>query len=233
VSEYIDYSSFPAKHSERYKISAVDSFGNETDMSPYHQQIKLQVVQGLPATTTSLDWEIYEDESGNFVPGKYYIFRGTDPYNLTLHDSTSAAVTLYDDLNVTQEYHYFVAIKKYCDPYHYFKSSGGPYSQSISNIEDNRLKGSNIQSISDNISIAVIPNPYKDIATISYKVNIPGMVQINVYTACGVLIDELVNERQTPGSYALQYHAHKSGAYYLHVAFNGNNKVIKIIQLND
>ncbi|PLX05610.1 MAG: hypothetical protein C0594_06985, partial [Marinilabiliales bacterium] len=107
--EYIDYATDPNATAAKYKISFVDNSGIESEMSPYHQTICLGVSQGVPETTMTLLWSPYEDESGDFVPDYYYIHRGTEADNMTLHDSVQGTFILYNDINVLNTYYYKVS----------------------------------------------------------------------------------------------------------------------------
>ena len=163
VGYYIDYSSTPSVHSDKYKISVIDSAGVESTRSPYHETINLQVSQGVPASTYNLAWNYYLDESEEFVPDYYYIYKGTSRTNLNLYDSVSGTLApSYNDVNVFDEYYYMISVAKEnaCDEQSFFKASLGPFSQSISNIEDNRLREELEVLYAENV--AVFPNPFTD-----------------------------------------------------------------------
>ena len=141
LSEFIDKNSKIENKPERYRISSVDSFSNESVPSPYHEIMFLQASQGTPATSVNVSWNKYMDESGAFIPEWYYIYRGTSPSGMYMLDSVSGAGTpVYTDNNVLSVYYYRVV---------YFKDIpcqssssrgsvkyGGPYSQSFSNIKE-------------------------------------------------------------------------------------------------
>ena len=168
MSEYIDYSSTPSSHFDLYKISAVDSFGNESALSPYHKTINLQVNQGVPSTTINLAWNLYEEESGTFIPEYHYIYRGTTPTDLSLYQTLSSANDSYDDIGITTPYYYQIAVNKEipCVPTSSGKASNGPYSQSLSNMEDNGLFGNIDNPTPDNL-ISIFPNPASEIIHVS------------------------------------------------------------------
>jgi hypothetical protein len=97
-SFYVDYSSVPSSQPYRYMINYRDSCGNISDpynggQTPPHQSIHLQASPGFNAV--NLDWDAYIGL--NF--STYYIFRGIDPFNMTIIDSISSAFTSYTDLN--------------------------------------------------------------------------------------------------------------------------------------
>lgn len=170
MSEYVDVTSSPETHAFRYKISAVDSIGIESDTSPYHETINLLVSQGVPFTTIILAWNEYKDESGHFIPDAYQILRGTSPFNLTSHVVLPGINISYNDLNVTEDQYYLISVLKptpcYPSSTGTLKEVGGPYSSSYSNMEENLL-----EFISDlfnlNGRIEISPNPMNNTATIN------------------------------------------------------------------
>lgn len=162
MSEFTDFASTPDQNADRYKITAVDSSGNESALSPYHQTINLSSLQGVPATTITLMWNHFEDESGEFSPSYYYIYRGTTPNNLVLYDSLSIAFNTKDYPNQTVWYYYIVTVKKpgACIPSSSAKANGGPYSQSTSNMEDDGVCNPiGINNLLGYIPLSIYPNP--------------------------------------------------------------------------
>jgi len=70
---FYDMQSDPVSSAHRYKISAVDTCGNESSLSMYHGTIH---ITSTPSTDGGLDLTVtdpYMDESGNFQPDRYYI----------------------------------------------------------------------------------------------------------------------------------------------------------------
>jgi hypothetical protein len=101
-SEYVDSVYLPLADPNttnyRYKISAMDSCGNESVLSPHHRTIFLQANQGV-GNVVNLNWIQYE---GNAV-NQYYIYRDTTGTgNLVLIDSVPGANTVYTDNNPSQ-----------------------------------------------------------------------------------------------------------------------------------
>ena len=70
ISEWTDLSANPSIKSWRYKISAVDSCGNESLLSPAHKSMHVTANLGL-GNVINLFWDHYE----GFTYGSYYIFR--------------------------------------------------------------------------------------------------------------------------------------------------------------
>ncbi|MBU0764532.1 MAG: T9SS type A sorting domain-containing protein [Bacteroidetes bacterium] len=172
MSEFIDYASTPDVHSDFYKISVVDSAGNEHPKSPYHKTINLSIVQGVPNTTMTLIFDEYEDESGNFQPTQYLIYRGTSLADLTLLASVPIGILTYDDPGVYDVFTYRVIIDLAgeCIPTSIDKAQGGPYSHSYSNLEDNAIIiDDGIAGIEFSHDITIRPNPFSQRTTIKFS----------------------------------------------------------------
>ena len=127
---------------------------NRSLKSPYHQTINLQIAQGVPVSTMVLNWTQYSDESGSYIPSKYYIYRGITPDNLQLLDSISGSQTMYNDLNVFDVYYYRLAIVKpeNCE------GSKTNYTISFSNRKDNSPLV-NVNETASNDNLKIYPNP--------------------------------------------------------------------------
>lgn len=156
---FTDINSNPEINSNRYKIVVKDTCDNKSELSPYHQTMLLQISQGGIPSTMVLYWTFYVDESGAYVPSKYYIYRGTSPSTMVLHDSISGSQNSYNDLNVFDVYYYRLAIHKNsgCD-------SISSQANSYSNIKDNLTVGISENSIG---TITISPNPMTSTATLT------------------------------------------------------------------
>jgi len=159
--EFTDIFSQPEAHGDKYKISVLDTCGNESEKSPYHKTMNLTISSF--GSTMGLNWDHYVDEAGNFVPYRYYIFRGTSPSKMYLHDSVSGSFTSYNDINIFSVYYYMIAVKKPggCSE---FRSDNEGWS--FSNRKDNE----DLIGIKDeakyNHKLRIFPNPFTDATTI-------------------------------------------------------------------
>lgn len=186
VSELVDFNSNPAAQSNRYKITATDSLGYESELSYYHETINMQASLGVPNTTVSLNWNFYIDESGDFVPNAYKIYRGLSETEMSLLIELSSANNSYNDLNVSEPYFYQIAVEHIdaCTPseINLNRASGGPYYQSTSNLEDEGIVNAMAKLFSSN-ELTFFPNPS------SGTFNLPEAVQqISVYNATGQVV---------------------------------------------
>ncbi|MBU0488782.1 MAG: T9SS type A sorting domain-containing protein, partial [Bacteroidetes bacterium] len=163
LSEYIDYFSVPESHGDKYKITALDTCGNESELSYYHKTINLTIAAF--GSTMGLNWDDYEDESGNYSPFRYYIYRGTDPTNMSLLDSVSGSFNSYNDVSVFDVYYYIVAVKK---PNGCNVSKSGDF-LAFSNKKDNStLIGLVEYNGFNNEALSIFPNPFKESTTVKF-----------------------------------------------------------------
>jgi hypothetical protein len=135
LSVFIDNFSNPDQYNYLYKLSAVDSCGNESTLSDYHQTIRLTTSMGFP-TGVTLVWNPYI----GFNYYKFYIYRGSTYNDLYLIDSVNNFTFTHTDPNPPPlEIYYRIVVKKnpdsMCDPTN-GKSLSGPFKQSLSNIGD-------------------------------------------------------------------------------------------------
>ncbi|MFH1321231.1 MAG: T9SS type A sorting domain-containing protein [Bacteroidota bacterium] len=96
----------PQITSYRYKISLIDSCGNESELSDYHETIHLTVYQGSPPKI-NLVWDNYEGIPFAF----YYILRdsmGTHVWEVI--DSVDLANTTYTDLDPPSDPRYVIQV---------------------------------------------------------------------------------------------------------------------------
>lgn len=193
LSVFEDSLSDPKKRSYKYKIASVDTCGNESGPSFYHKTMHLQVFPGADTTEVHLTWQNYE---GFWFP-YYIIFKGTDPDNLQRVDSIP-----WDDNNLTWtdygvngRYYYRVGVRLpfQCAP---AKNQGkkvdsGPYSQSMSNIEDNRLE--TFIGEPGFMEILAYPNPFRHWTQIDFNNPMKYTYQLKVTDMSGKTV-RMVND---------------------------------------
>jgi len=162
LGEFIDIFSHPDQQSSKYKITVIDTCGNESETSYYHKTIHLSL--DAFNSIMGLAWDEYVDESDTFSPQQYYIYRGTSPSNMILHDSVWGFINTYNDFNVDSVYYYMIGV--YTNNPENFNGN-----MSFSNIIDNCAFFNNssvvINSDTDN-ELTIYPNPFSESATIQF-----------------------------------------------------------------
>ncbi len=157
VSIYIDTLSAPAQQAYRYKISAVDTCGNETELSDYHKSIHLSISQGM-GTTFNLAWSHYE----GFSYSTYNIYRGTTPASMILLTTVSSTIDSYTDLTPPAGYVYYQIEAVNPNPCSIFKQTN--YNSARSNIVSNNTNA--VPEYPNESEISIYPNPANDNLTI-------------------------------------------------------------------
>lgn len=89
---YEDITADPTVRAYRYKITAVDSCGGETPMSPLHKSIHLTINRGI-GNSWNLIWSDYE----GFEFSSYKLYRGTANNNLQLIQTMPSNMNSYTD----------------------------------------------------------------------------------------------------------------------------------------
>jgi hypothetical protein len=237
LSVFIDVTSQPEVKSHKYKISVVDTCGNESSLSPYHKTMLLW--SNIGTNSINLDWSEYVVEGGGFGFVKYLIYRGDDPDNLAVFDSIASNNIGYPDYNPpagTMYYRIAGVRGEVCDPANLLgkKAGTGPYSQSMSNIEDNRLQvGINDKVRGAGYNLKIYPNPFRQQTRITYTLDKPSDVRIEIYNLLGARTADIVNMKQDPGEFSYDLSASdigvSQGVFYLRFTVNGNTTVKKLI----
>lgn len=222
VAEFIDYSSEPTIHAAKYKISSIDTCGNESALSPYHQTMNLSQAQGSQSDELVLLWNKYEDESGNFTPSTYAVYRGLDENSMILESALSGDLSSYNynALNIVDNEKFIVVIDMpTCTPSGN-RATGGPYSQSTSNIEDEGIIDIGIDYPINN-AFEIYPNPFTSDCLIESDLMIRN---INIYNVTGDLI------RQYKDINALKFQIAReemiSGMYILEINQGNRQRLI-------
>lgn len=141
LSLWIDPESDPDVRSFRYRISLLDSCGNESIYSTSHKTMHLTINQGV-GSSANLIWENYE----GFDFNTYYIYRGESENTLEVIDSIPNNLTTYTDYPPElREYFYKIAVIKpeACLPTGSLKAGTGPFKLAESNLESTDLNEGN------------------------------------------------------------------------------------------
>lgn len=184
-STYIDVTSNPQVMAERYKITTVDTCGNESDTSYHHRTIHLQTSPNGNGGW-NLSWTAYE----GLPIATYNIYRGASISTLTLLTQVAGNVYTYTDLNppVGQQYYLVEAVHPFggCSPMRL--AAGSPslfaYSSSISNLSFADPNGVTENALLEN-SLQLTPNPGSGNFQLTMSLGNTQQVQINVFDQLG------------------------------------------------
>ena len=154
LSEFVDLSSNASQEVARYKVSALDSCGNESTISPNHTTILLS--SNLGSSSVNLSWNPYE----GFSYPNFEIWRslnGGISYNLLANVANNTYA--YIDNNAPQQAYYQIRI---------INGTGcittkNSFNQVKSNIVDQAGNSIGISEINSSDVFSIFPNPTNDI----------------------------------------------------------------------
>jgi hypothetical protein len=194
-SVFIDYDSYPAKHSDRYRLATIDSCANTPGQSSDHQTIHLIISPGLPGNY-NLSWSAYT----GFDYNTYYIYKGSSPDNLELIDSIAKTKTQYTD-TASRIAYYQVAVRRDepCD-ISVLKSTNDIYYEANSNIVSTVATNINNNENSETY-FELFPNPVTDELVILYSLIKPSDVEIEIYNLLGMKIHEFHRHHNNSGAF--------------------------------
>ncbi len=191
LSYYIDtdFGVDPGVTSYRYKISVLDTCGNESDLSDFHETIHLTSNVGVGGEV-NLIWDNYE----GFAFGFYYILRDSTFSNTwQIIDSVSFTNFTYTDFSVPSigaVYAIQVATPALCDA----TKGIGDFNSSRSNSAQNIKGPSSIEDLKE--SSKIYPNPVKDQLTI--ELSSATIQEVQLFDMQGRLVrSEVVNGYRT------------------------------------
>jgi hypothetical protein len=212
LAVFLDINSNPAVQAYRYKISALDTCGVETNVGDFHKTIHLTINQGV-GNSWNLIWSHYEGL--NF--GSYNIYRGTDPNNISLLTTIQSNLNSYTDFTPPSGPLYYqieIVNPNSCDPAKMIN-----YSVSKSNIVNN---GQN--SLSEELSsgIHVYPNPTADQLTLIVNPDLIGKKYIIMDFAGRIIQESTINSLTE----LIDLRFVSNGSYFLQI----EGKAMKIVK---
>ena len=181
VMTFIDSTSNPMISANRYKVSAVDTCGDESELSYGHGTIK---INSNPGTGGVIDLTIvdpYWDESGQYSPSKYYILIDSlNDGNLAVMDSMDA---VYHSYTVTQPFAGATYLIGVAFPWARVSGLYGTKSLTLDqmSISNKSAVVSGINDYDSDIAVSIYPNP----STGVFTVNGEGVLKIVVTDLAG------------------------------------------------
>ncbi len=215
LAVFLDVNSNPAVQAYRYKISALDTCGVETNVGDFHKTIHLTINQGVGGAW-NLIWSHYE----GLTFGSYNIYRGTSLSNMALLTTIQSNLNSYTDLTPPSGAVYYqieIVNPVNCDP-----TKSINYGISRSNIVNNGQVGIEEEFIS---SMQVYPNPTNDKLTLGVSNDLLGkQYVITDFSGRMILQGKIHTLNQI-----IELTNVSNGSYLLKVD-NSNAKAIKIVK---
>lgn len=235
-SIFVDPTS-PGGQAAEYALSLVDTCDHASLISTAHQAMLMTIdtVGGI-----TIDWNDYV----GLIYTEFYIHRGPDP--LTLDSVIYIIDTITNDMATTNSWtdpmpptgdttlYYMISIKlpTIVDILNNGKkSSSGPFSRSLSNIEDNRQQSTGIKENNVSNMLSIYPNPFSDQATINYQINTTSDVRLDVINLLGQKVLGIVDQKQSSGIYNYEINKNQleSGIYFINLWVDNVPSTQKII----
>ncbi len=231
-STFTDMTSNPMNMANRYKISTADSCGVESDTSFHHRTLFLQVGPAIP-TGFNLAWTPYE----GLPVATYYIYRGSNPGNLTLLAAVAGTIHNWTDYNppVGQMYYMVLAVHPSggCNP---SLRIGDPMNTanimgSLSNLNPVVYSGIDENNLLDN-SLLIAPNPGNGNFQISISLLSSEKIQLSVFDNLGRCV-YIQHENASAGNFSttMNLSSLASGVYFIQVKTQ-NGMATKIMVIN-
>lgn len=194
ITVYEDISSVPFERSYAYKLTAVDACGTESIMSAIHKTIHLEINLNEGTGEAQLNWDDYM----GFANPIFKIYKKFVDTGWALLDEVSGTTFSYIDPNYNDlSLSYAVVVEKQdggCDAWNgNAKATGGPYYQSVSNLEDEGIINHTQTSTLKNSELSVYPNPSNAVLKIENTENIES---IRIYNLSGQLVKSFTNINQ-------------------------------------
>jgi ligand-binding sensor domain-containing protein len=205
LSVFIDPNSNSRVTSSRYKISVVDSCGNESELSEQHKTMHLTLNEGV-GNEVNLIWDGYE----GIAFSQYEIFRGSSPKNMLKLADVSSANMSYTDLTPPPGLLFYKVVVVNPDPCTPTGKTNA-FGESESNLVE--------YAATDNLII--YPNPFKERTRVVFKNPELAEYRYRIFDATGTLVrlgapfsDTYVDvdrENLAPGLYMIEvYNDEKS-----------------------
>lgn len=226
ISEYHDFGIDPNASTARYKISAIDSCGNESPMSLYHNTIYI-----INVGNGQYNWNLYAIENSPNPVTQYVLMRDdNNTGNFAQILSTAGTQTSMTDVNYASYPNanwYVDALGFNCNPTQRLNGGNntvyGAKIRSHSNQNNNRQSGINKFNANSG-EVTVFPNPSNGEFTVLNSQKIDDLKVIDV-------LGNVVYETK-PADYKATLHLENAGVYFITV-ISGKETTIKKVVVNN
>ncbi len=181
--------------------------------------------QGTSDGEIVLFWNKYEDESGDYSPQSYSVYRGFSKDNMLFEHTITGGLNTYSyNVSGVADNELFIVSVDFPSPCVLSdgtRTSGGPYYQSVSNVEDEGLIDTGSELI--NYKWGIYPNPLTDKGMVEANKNINS---IHVFSVDGRLLKAYTDIHSR--SFEIDRADLEKGSYI--IVLNGISKSILLVQ---
>ncbi|MFZ5553802.1 MAG: T9SS type A sorting domain-containing protein [Bacteroidota bacterium] len=209
LSQFIDVGANALVRSWRYRMTAVDICGTESEVSSVHKTVHLAVTRGAN-NTAQLEWDNYI----GFSYTDQIIWRYHNSTGWQKIDTVAANVHLYYDASplaadtveyVIEIYPGFPCVATRAENHNYTRSNRG-------GVAPPESTGSKSQD--ENNSVYAFPNPSSGNFNLVFELNASATLQLMVYDASGKLVrNQPLNLSPGKNNYSLSLEHLPSGIY--------------------
>ncbi len=217
-------------------------YGSRQDYMTYYKHgrevtIELSHTKLLPPTDLPAHWNYNWKSFMNYMQKPFFGIRGSVKDSITLAPIGKANIFINGhDIDSSDIYSdstfglYYRMIKggtytiTYSAPYYYPKTISGIYAKDDSATTLNVLLrpyavpvGKQVSNVPDRFELKQnYPNPFNPLTKINYQITKNDFVKLSVYDILGNEVAVLVNEKQTPGTYHVEWDGtnYTSGIYF-------------------
>ena len=223
LHEFTDPSADPSIRGWRYKISAVNACGKESDLSDLHKTIHLTLNEGI-GNTINLIWDNYEGLSFN----QFYIWRYTTQDAWVKIDSLPANLYSYTDVTapstvVSPDLYYYIEGGSIvaCDP------TRGAINTTRSNIKSPSSVSPIVLLESKNsVEVKVFPNPTNSLLNVEFKIVNGTKAKISIENILGQIV---YSQETTNETNKMDVSTITNGVYFLKVVTSEGQTVQRIV----
>jgi hypothetical protein len=215
LSQFTDYGANPQITSYRYKMTALDTCGNESPMSPYHNSIHLVYQAG-----GQLSWNPYQIQDdtttpvSSFVVMKDSLGNGNWEVFVTVPGDQYSVTDIYYASNPNAQYRISANFSYVCTPTR-------SYVAVLSNIVSQTLTA--VQNITDE-RFTIYPNPASGLLNIGYTGTQPEW--INIYNVNGQVVSS-----QKYTSPVINVANYMPGIYFIELRTNNGVARMKFVKI--
>jgi hypothetical protein len=237
IGVFVDYEKRQEDVPYYYSITYIDEKGEESPFSLFHKNIMLDLTY-LPPDTVVLRWDDYITEKEILPFEQLVIMKGEDSTNLNdfaqLEPGTYEFTDIDPRLGEKDTLYYRVAgILPYICDATMQKASGGPFSRAVSNLEDNRLKETDIKK-SKLTKFEVYPNPTDDKLVIAFGIQESAAIKIDILSTLGKRLAVLADKEFGAGNYSINPNLESigvaNGIYYVRIKAGSKQLVKQLVK---
>ncbi len=223
LSIYNDYAANPNVTSYKYKISAVDTCGNETLLSNYHNTIHLQFLG-----SGNLQWTVYTIEN-ELNPVSYYkVLRDDNSTGnfLPISSTIPGGNSTYTDINWASypnaAYRVDVVWNRTCVPAKLTSTSKSISRSNVKHVQANSISNLDLSKL-----VSIYPNPASNIINVNMNTTLINNAIIELYDATGKL---LTQQKVTNEFTSLNINGLSNGIYTVRIITDNEQTIKRIVK---